>query len=98
MKKLVNWLDYLLECLWISLFGYSKQSRDIAFFQHIIRERYPNDPKYPVVQGYWGRKKIFALKDHRGKKYDVKCLLVNNKFVIIDHKDGNKRKYIVVED
>ena len=67
----------------------------MLLFQNILRERPVKDPKYPYVKCYWGKKTMFAVKDEHGRKYDVDCLLVNNKFVIIDHKDGFKRKYVV---
>ena len=97
-KKFVYWFADVLDVFWVTVFGFSKQSRDLNFFQHIPRERYPEDPDYPVVRCKWGKRKIFAVIPTHGRPYDVKCLLVNNKFVIIDHRDGNKRKYAVLED
>lgn len=94
----MNYIFNFLYRLWTTIFGEPSQAKFIVQYQHIVREHLPSDPKYPVVHGYLGKRKMFAIKDNRGKKYDVDCLIVNNRFVIIDHRDGNKRKYIIRED
>lgn len=74
----------------VVVFGESKHSLD--WFKNIQREWYPKDPRYGTVQTYPGKKKMFAIKNKNGKYIDVPCLIVNNKFVILDPKTG-KRKY-----
>lgn len=95
-KKFVYWLADALDTFWVTVFGQAKHTRDLNLYQHIIRERLPNDPNYEIVKGTWGKRTLFALYDKRGKKYDVDCVLVNNKFVVIDHMDQHRRKYIVI--
>lgn len=95
-KKFVYWLADVIDDLWVTIFGQAKQTRNLNLFQHIIRERLPHDPKYEIVKGTWGKRTLFALYDKNGKPYDVDCILVNNKFVVIDEKDGHSRKYIIL--
>ena len=95
IKKFVYWLADFLDNLWVTVFGEPHRTRDYIAFKNIRRERYQKDPKYPKIKGKWGKKTMFALTDKKGKKYDVDCLLVNNRFVVIDSKDKNRRKYVI---
>lgn len=76
----------------IVLFGESIPS--LAWFKNIQREHYAKDPRYAKIIVYPGKKTMFAIKNKKGKLKDVPCLIVNNRFVILDP-ITHKRKYAV---
>lgn len=90
--KLYYLLCQLVSRFTVAIFGESKHSLD--WFKNITREWYPKDPRYGKIQTYQGKKKMFAIKNEKGKYIDVPCLIVNNKFVVLDPKTG-KRKYAI---
>ena len=98
MKVYELWMKtYYLLCQLVSrftvvIFGESKHSLD--WFKNITREWHEKDPKYAKVKVYQGKKMMFAVKTKKGKLKDVPCLIVNNRFVILDP-DTKKRKYAI---
>lgn len=90
-STLYNW------CAWIfnALFGGFTNSFEC--FKNIPREWHEKSPKYGQVRVYQGRKQMFAIKTVKGKLIDVPCLIVNNRFVILDPKT-KRRKYAIWKD
>lgn len=96
-KRFVYWFADFVDNLWVTVFGKPYRIHDWREFQSIRRERYAKDPKYQCKKVYWGKKTLFSVKNNGSKKKtDVDCLLVNNRFVIIDKRDGRSRRYYAI--
>ena len=98
MKVYELWMKlYYLLCQlvgWFTVVIFGEYRPSLDWFKNIQREWYPKDPRYGKVLVYQGKNKMFAVKNKKGKYIDVPCLIVNNKFVIIEP-ETSKRKYAI---
>lgn len=94
-KLLMEYLNLFIEELsWFTILTFGESRHSLDWFKNITREWYETDPKYPSIQGYRGKRTMFAVKNKKGKLKDVPCLIVNNRFVILDP-DTKRRKYVI---